>query len=80
MFRLAAVLAQQPRLRAVISLRPFPEGSLPGFVDEPSNSFETSAARVEVTWGSARTYSYHRDLNSSAEQDAAGGEETPCTP
>ena len=55
MARLGAKLDAAPRLRTLVSLEPFPPGSL--------TSFELDAAehpRVEVTWGAAHVYVYSR--------------------
>ena len=55
MARLGARLDAAPRLRRLVSLEPFPPGSL--------TSFELDAAehpRVEVTWGAAHVYVYSR--------------------
>ena len=65
MRRLGAVLAAAPRLRSVATLREFPPGSLPGFVPDESNRARDADMldeRVEVTWGAARVYLYHREV------------------
>ena len=60
MARLGAKLDAAPRLRTLVSLEPFPPGSL--------RSFELDAAehpRVEVTWGAAHVYVYSRRRDAS---------------
>ena len=60
MARLGAKLDAAPRLRRLVSLEPFPPGSL--------TSFELDAAehpRVEVTWGAAHVYVYSRRRDES---------------
>ena len=63
MARLGARLAALPALRTIATLRQFPEGSLPGFVEADRNlaSFEeTLRERLDVTWGAARVFVYRR--------------------
>lgn len=65
MERLGTRLVSLPQLRVVASLRPFPMGSLPGFIDAERNHAAEGEApldeRVEVTWGAARVYLYTRE-------------------
>ncbi len=66
MRRLGARLRHLPRLRVIASLRRFPLGALgDGWADDEGNFASDEAVvgaseRVEVTWGAARVFLYHR--------------------
>jgi hypothetical protein len=75
MERLGHRLAELPHVRAVASLARFPEGSLPGFVEDATNfasddDEKTRRERLEVTWGGApatgRTLAHERALKAQA--------------
>ena len=59
MARLAAKLAQQPKLTTVLTLKRFGEGELVGF-EEVDVAAETGGRVVEVTWGAAKVFLYRR--------------------
>ncbi|KAL1510563.1 hypothetical protein AB1Y20_006864 [Prymnesium parvum] len=63
MQRLGRMLAERPRVRAIATLSRFPSGALPGFREDESNfppDEQVLDRRVEVTWGAARVYLYHK--------------------
>ena len=68
MSMLGARLARLPHLRTIATLSRFPPGSLPGFVDDERNFAPDEDAavlreRLEVTWGAARVFVYHKQAN-----------------
>jgi hypothetical protein len=75
MFRLGQFLSQSmPDLRSIASLRRFPPGSLPGFVEDERNDVPDEVALrdrleccVEVTWGAARVFLYERRAESRSD-------------